>query len=231
MTSQASPEEAFIALRHTVGDAVKELKELRQETQELRGDLVRFGHELPIDYSETLEAIATSQKALEKRQAAVQDDLSSATSTKGFIARLSSAADSSFHEPSLELKEIVWNLRSDQPKIWEARKQRRFLWGVGAGSAFGGLLIAFALVWALFVIMPQSVADGAAKALIGEAGAWEAGYQLIRREAPSQADDIVYGQFFYQTNRKTVDACWQRAVKTKKDQKCEIVVPASLAPK
>ena len=102
--------------------------------------------------------------------------------------------------------------------------QRRWLMWTAGGSFVLGMMLFYGLARAL----PWDGNTYIAASIIGE-DRWNAGLELLRKSSPRNWNEIVADNEFMRANRSTFDACRAAAAKSKKDEKCTIIISPSPA--
>ncbi|MGE3335876.1 MAG: DUF6118 family protein [Rhodospirillaceae bacterium] len=105
-------------------------------------------------------------------------------------------------------------------EVWLTRKeQNRWLIRFGAG----GLLVGMILFYGLARALPFDGGSYIAASIVGE-DRWNAGLELLRKSDLDRWQEVVADHEFMRANRTTFDACRAAAAKSKKDEKCTIII-------
>lgn len=113
-----------------------------------------------------------------------------------------------------QLAAMVGNMRGQQEQLsW-------LLW-VGVVALVLGLAIS-----PVFAALLPFGLDGRVAALIMKTDRWRAGEALMAADSPEAWADLTAAAALLRPNKAALDVCREAAVKTKKEQRCPIVVPA-----
>jgi Family of unknown function (DUF6118) len=82
------------------------------------------------------------------------------------------------------------------------------------------------LISPMFVRMLPFGLDGRVAAFILHATRWEAGGALMAAEDPKAWADLGQAVAVWKENQTVIEACREAAARTKKEQRCSVVVPA-----
>ncbi len=101
-------------------------------------------------------------------------------------------------------------------------RRQQLTWLLGAG--FGALVLGV-LISPVFVRLLPFGWDGQVAAFIMRGDRWHAGADLMAAGSPAAWRDMEAAAELIQSNKAALAACWEAGTKTKKDQRCSIVVP------
>jgi len=213
-------EQAFDALRAEVAGMRQTLRSLPEVITKGRPT---------VDYTETLGAIAKKLEIVGNFMAAIEQHPAIRTTPAQYSQTMAAAgeglilksvreldsAKAAAVEERRELAAMIGTMRG-QWKQWE------WLGWTGGAAFILGLLIspAFARV------LPFGW-DGQVAAFIMNGDRWAAGSALMKAQSPEAWNVLMAAGKLTADNSAALAACREAAAKTKKEQRCTLVVPAS----
>ncbi len=218
MDESGSAERAFRALTAEVGGARQAIGAL-QEAWERRP---------PVDTTETLgvivsrlDTVAQSLALIEKHPALKltpdQHARAVVLAGEGLLREAEQKFDGAardFTFAQRELVEVVGTIR-------ERHQQWQWLAWTALGAFFLGLLIS-----PMFARVLPFGWDGQIAAFIMNADRWDAGSALMKAQSPEAWNVLIAAGKLTAGNSAALGVCREAAAKTKKEQRCSIVVPA-----
>jgi len=234
MQEGGDPAEAFDRLRAVVEGQDRELALLRRAVEGLAAERAHI--DVP-DYSETLGRMQQGLDATVDRIAVINDVIARSPALvmtpEQMAQRIGAAGNTARREDQAVLAKagedkarVMAELRAIAGSAWTRvdQKNRQLWFGLG-GAAIG------ILVWS---ILPGHVAREIAPASWQwperiaaqtlDLPKWEAGQRLMRAAAPDAFANIAAADRIITANRKAVQACYTKAVKTKKTVRCTIEI-------
>ena len=120
---------------------------------------------------------------------------------------------------AMDLRRLAASVRS-------ANEQKRWLWLVGGGGLFLGLLLYAMLAGPIARVMPASWQwpERMAVRVLDEPTFWDAGEHLMASASPPSWDVIVAAANLARDNRTTIETCREAAGKSEKAVRCTIKV-------
>ena len=219
-TEPTAAERAFDALR-------AEVAAMRQATRSLP-DLIKTIRPTT-DYTETLGAIAKRLEIVGNFMAAIEQHPAIRTTPAQYKQAIAAAGEGLMHKSVRELHDAtaaaVAERRDLAAMIGTMRgkwKQWEWLAWTGSGAFFLGLLIS-----PVFARVLPFGWDGHVAAFIMQADRWNAGTKLMQAHHPEAWRDLESAAALLGPNIASLAACRDAAAKTKKEQHCSIVVPAT----
>ena len=212
-------ERAFDALRAEVAamrQAMRSLPEVILKNQ-------------PADYTETLGAIAKKLEIVGSFMAAIEQHPAIRTTPAQYNQAIAAAGEGLMHKSVRELDSAkagaVEERRELAVMIGTMRgrwKQWEWLAWTGSEAFFLGLLIS-----PVFARVLPFGWDGHVAAFIMQADRWNAGTELMQAQSPEAWRDLEFAADLLTPNKAALAACREAAAKTKKEQRCTVVVPGS----
>jgi len=212
-------ERAFDALRAEVAgmrQAMRSLPEVILKNQ-------------PADTTETLGAIAKKLEIVGNFMAAIEQHPAIRTTPAQYHQALAAAGEGLMHKSVRELDSAkaaaVAERRELAAMIGTMRgqwKQWEWLGWTGIGAFILGLLIS-----PMFARVLPFGWDGHVAAFILNADRWNAGAALMEAGSPEAWRHLKSAAALLQPNESALAACWEAAAKTKKEQRCTVVMPAT----
>jgi hypothetical protein len=213
-----SAERAFRALTAEVGGARQAIRTLQEAWERQR----------PVDITETLgvivsrlNTVAQSLAVMEKHPALKltpdQHARAVVLAGEGLLRAAEQKFDSAardFTHAQRELVQLVGTIR-------ERHQQWEWLAWTGIAAFFLGLLIS-----PMFARVLPFGWDGQVAAFIMNADRWDAGSALMKAQSPEAWNVLMAAGKLTADNSAALGACREAAAKTKKEQRCSIVVPA-----
>lgn len=227
------PAAAFEALRETIqdlsADLRREMTTIRKGVEAAFDQFERQG--APVDYSadlgtmsQQLAMLAERVQGVEKspilRQGAEHYARALENGGKGLVQ----AAAQQFQNESRDFQRMARELAEQTYSARDRRRQDWWLIGVGAaGIALGVLLTLFAPR-----VLPFSTAPRAASVVMGD-DPWQAGMSMMMFASPDSWSRVASADKLIDDNKAAVADCRAAAIKAGKEQKCTIIVPASVS--
>ena len=228
------PAEAFDRLRAVIEGQDRELALLRRAVEGLAAE--RAAIDVP-DYTETLGHLQQGVDRTTGRLDHIGKMLTAAPvmamTPEQMAQRIAAAGNAARREDQAALAKagedkarVMAELRAIAGSAWtRADQKNRQLW-FGLGGAAIGIL-----VWSILPgLVAREIAPAswqwperiAARTL--DLPKWEAGQRLMRAAAPDAFANIAAADRIITVNRKAVQACYTKAVKTKKTVRCTIEI-------
>ena len=176
------------------------------------------------DYSKTLGEMANRLVSIERKPAMQM-------TPEDFEARIAAAATEARREDQATLAqakrehgEAVRDLRAITGTAIAIGEQNRRRWWWGGGGLLAGCLLWSVLPGFVARILPTSwhLPDRIAARTVREPTLWEAGTRIMRADSPAAWQSIAEAAEMRRDNREEIDACLQRAAKTKQPVRCTI---------
>lgn len=213
-----SAERAFRALTAEVGGARQAIRTLQESLERQR----------PVDTTETLgvivsrlDTVGQSLSLIEKHPALKltpdQHARAVVLAGEGLLREAVQKFDGAARDFTFAQRELVQTVGT----IRERREQWAWL-AIGAGAA---LLVGILISPVLASWLPFGW-DGQVAAYIMRADRWNAGTKLMQAHHPEAWQDLESAAALLKPNIATLAACRDAAAKTKKEQRCSVVVPA-----
>lgn len=178
------------------------------------------------DYSKTLGEMANRLVAIE-RQPAMQ------MTPEDFEARMTAAAarvrndeQTKLAQAKREHGEAVRDLRAIIGTANTIYEQMRLRWWYGGGGVLAGCLLWMVLPGFIARILPTNwhLPERIAARTVREPTLWEAGTRIMQADSPEAWQAIAEAAEIRRENREAIDACIQRAAKSKQPVRCTIRV-------
>lgn len=178
------------------------------------------------DYSKTLGEMANRLVSIERKPAMT-------ITPEDMVARIAAAASearrgdqATLAQAKREHGEAVRDLRAIIGTAIAIGEQNRRRWWWGGGGLLAGCLLWSALPGFVARILPTSwhLPERIAARTVREPTLWEAGTRLMQAGNPEGWQAIVDAADIQQANREAIDACVQRAIKTKQPARCSIQI-------
>ena len=120
---------------------------------------------------------------------------------------------------AMDLRRLAASVRS-------ANEQKRWLWFVGGGGLFLGLLLYAMLAGPIARLMPTSWhwPERMAVRLLGTGTVWETGRHLMISASPQSWNEIAAAFTLFDDNRRAIKKCRAAAAKEEKTVRCTIKV-------
>lgn len=220
-------------------EAAQAFEELRAEVTLMRRAVERLTAERmevpePPDYSETLGVIANNITATAQRVDILVKSPMLAMTPEQLAGRITAAASTARQEDRQTiatartgLEDVTRQLHGYLISARRGDEQNRWLmWTAIGGVVFGMIL------WAVFAgLVARAVPVSwqwpekmAARSL--DLPMWEGGQRLMRASAPEAFASIAAGDRIVTANRKALEACRQRANRSREKVRCTISVEA-----
>lgn len=218
--------EAFEGVRSELGRQSDEIALLRRAIEGIAA--ARDDRTEPPDYSETLGqltklATATYQRAETLRKAAEEEMVPRQVAARvaGAVAEDRQAVKTA----TGELRDATRALQGITVSARRGDEQNRWLILMAIGGIFIGMIL-----WAVFAgIVARAVPPSwhwpeqiAARTL--DMSMWEGGQRMMRTVAPDAFANIAAGDRIVTANRKALETCQKRAIKTRKAVQCTVTV-------
>lgn len=131
------------------------------------------------------------------------------------------AAAEQFQHESRVFRSAAQDLINQTESARDRHQQQRWLVGVGvAGILLGALLLLFGPR-----VFSHTVAPRVASLVMGDT-AWQAGMSMMMFASPESWSRVASADKLIEANKDAVADCRAAAVKTGKEQKCTVIVPA-----
>ena len=142
------------------------------------------------------------------------------------VVQAVSAARGEVQASKSVLDGAAMDLRRLTASVRSANEQKRWLWLVGGGGLFLGLLLYAMLAGPVARMMPASWQwpERMAVRMLDEPTIWDAGQHLMASVSPSSWDLIVAAANLARDNRSTIEKCREAAAKSEKAVRCTIKV-------
>ena len=129
------------------------------------------------------------------------------------------ASKSALDGAAMDLRRLAASVRS-------ANEQKRWLWFVGGGGLFLGLLLYAMLAGPIARMMPESWhwPERMAVRLLGTGTVWETGRHLMISASPQSWNEIAAAVALFDDNRRAIEKCRDAAAKGEKTVRCTIKV-------
>jgi len=178
------------------------------------------------DYSKTLGEMANRLVAIE-RQPAMQ------MTPEEFEARMTAAAVRARRDDEVlivaakrERGEAIRDLRAIICTANTIYEQKRLRWWYVGGGVLAGCLLWMVLPGFIVRILPTSwhLPERIAARTVRAPTLWEAGTRIMQADSPEAWQAIAEAAEMRRDNREAIDACIQRAAKSKQPVRCTIRV-------
>lgn len=178
------------------------------------------------DYSKTLGEMANRLVSIE-RQPAMQ------MTPEDFEARMTAAAARARRDDEVlivaakrERGEAIRDLRAIIGTANSIYEQKRLRWWYVGGGLLAGCLLWSVLPGFVARILPTSwhLPERIAARTVREPTLWNAGTRLMQAGNPEGWQAIVDAADLRQANREAIEACVQRAIKTKQPVRCSVQI-------
>lgn len=217
--AEMDPAQAFAALRAEVGALRRVVEALPEALEEIRAP--DYGSELG-HMAKGLETAAATLAAMEKHPALrltpEQHQAAVARAGEGLMRDALQKLDRATQEAERERHQLA-------RMIGTIRGKRDQLFWLIALPVLAFALTLFAspilLGW-----LPFGWPSDVAAIVMGE-DRWDAGWALLRAADPAGEEQAAEGDNLVKMNRKDLTACGEAAIKTKRDQRCLIIIPSS----
>ena len=232
----ASPEDA--------GDPAAAFEALRRTIEKQGGQLgaemtiIRRGVELaldksekirqPPDYGPDLGKIIQFLAVVEERLEAVEQSPILRNGAEHYARALERSGESlvrtaaqQLEGKGRDLEREANNLAAYTKSAYDRKSQDLRMWIAG----LAGLAVGVFLILLLPRILPFAADTHVASLVIG-LDRVRAGEAMITAADPAKARNIAWSSQFYETNAGGIEACFEAARQTGKEQKCTITVPA-----
>ncbi|SRR6266404_91868 len=211
-------EQAFDNLRAEVAGMRRALQGLAETLRQLS----------PVDYTETLGAMAKRLEILGSTMAAIEQHPAIRTTPTQYNQAIAAAGEGLMLKSVRELDSAkaaaVAERRELAAMIGTMRgqwKQRKWLGWTGIGAFILGLLIS-----PVFARVLPFGWDGHVAAFIMNGDRWGAGTALMKAGNPEAWRGLMNDFNLVKSNQEALAACHEAAAKTKKEQHCSVIVPA-----
>jgi hypothetical protein len=182
----------------------------------------------PPDYTETLGAIAKKLELMGNHIAAIEQHPAIRTTPAHYHQAIAAAGDGLVHKSVREFDSAkaaaVAERRELAVMIGTMRgkwKQWEWLGWTGIAAFVLGLLIS-----PMFARLLPFGWDGHVAAFIMNADRWDAGSALMKAQSPEAWNVLMAAGKLTADNSAALGACRDAAAKTKKEQRCSVLVPA-----
>jgi hypothetical protein len=178
------------------------------------------------DYSKTLGSMASRLVAIERKPAMQM-------TPEDFEARMTSAASRARREDQAALSQVkreqgeaVRDLRAIIGTTSTIAEQNSRRWWWGGGGLLAGMLLWAILPGVILRALPTSwhMPESMAAHIIGEPNLWDAGSRMMEAADANGWNTIIVAAEMRRDNRKTINACEQRAIETRRPVRCTIKV-------
>lgn len=217
--------------------AARAFEQLTREVSLLRGAVegltaARESIDIP-DYQPTLERTEKILVALAQRIDPIAKSPLLSMTPDSMASQIAAAATAARREDARLVAEARAGLdeaaREIGNRLASARRgdeQNRWLYIFAGGGLVLGFLFYAVLAGPIARSMPPSWLwpERMATRVLNEPGPWEAGQHLMQAAAPESWSAIVAASPLSDANRKTVQACRERAAKAKEPVRCTIEV-------
>ncbi len=211
-------EQAFDALRAEVAGMRRALQGLAETLRQLN----------PVDYTETLGAMAKRLEILGSTMAAIEQHPAIRTTPTQYNQAITAAGEGLVHKSVRELEGAMAAAVTERRELTAMigtmrgkRKQWEWLGWTGSAAFILGLLIS-----PVFARVLPFGWDGHVAAFIMHSDRWNAGTELMKAHHPEAWRDLESAAALLRPNMAALAACRDAAAKSKKEQHCGIVVPA-----
>ena len=142
------------------------------------------------------------------------------------VVQAVSAARGEVQASKFVLDGAVGDLRRLSASVRSANEQKRWLWLVGGGGLFLGLLLYAMLAGPIARLMPTSWhwPERMAVRLLGTGTVWETGRHLMISASPQNWNEIAAAFTLIDDNRRAIEKCRDAAAKGEKTVPCTIKV-------
>ena len=188
------------------------------------------------DYEPTLErtekilvALVHQIDGLAKKPAMTLTPENMGSRLNASIAETVNAARSQAQASKSALDGAVSDLRSVVLSARRADEQNRWLYIIGGGGVFVGLLLYAVLAGPIAQLAPASWQwpERMATRVLDQPPPWDAGQHLMVSASRSSWEEIVAAANLAKNNRATIDGCREAAEKAKKGVRCTVEVQAA----
>ena len=178
------------------------------------------------DYSKTLGEMANRLVSIE-RQPAMQ------MTPEDFEARMTAAAARARRDDEVlivaakrERGEAIRDLRAIIGTANSIYEQKRLRWWYVGGGLLAGCLLWSVLPGLVARILPTSwhLPERIAARTVRAPTLWEAGTRIMQADSPEAWQAIAEAAEMRRDNRQVIDACLQRAAKTKQPVRCTVKI-------
>ena len=212
-----SAERAFRALTAEISGTRQAMRALQESLEQRR----------PVDTTETLgvivsrlNTVAQSLAVMEKHPALKltpeQHARAVVLAGEGLLREAEQKFDGAARDFTFAQRELVQLVGT----IRERHQQWEWLAWTGIAAFFLGLLIS-----PMFARVLPFGWDGQIAAFIMNAGRWDAGSALMKAQSPEAWDVLMASGKLTADNSAALGTCRETAAKTKKEQRCVVVVP------
>lgn len=178
------------------------------------------------DYNSTLGEMAKRLGAIEGKPAMqiTPDDMASMMAVAAAEARREDRT--ALAEARKRHDDAAYGLERLLGTARTIAEQRRHLQWAAGGGMLAGMLLWSIMPGVTLRALPASwhMPESMAAHIIGEPSLWEAGSRMMQAGNPDGWQAIVQAAEIRRSNRDAIDACLQRAVKTKTPMRCTITV-------
>jgi hypothetical protein len=181
------------------------------------------------DYTDTLGAIAKKLEIVGNFMAAIEQHPAIRMTPMHYNQAIAAAGEELMHKAVRELESAkaatIQERRELAALIGTMRgrwKQWQWLGWTGIAAFVVGLLIS-----PIFARVLPFGWDGQIAAFIMNADRWNAGAALMQAQSPEAWHDLESAAQLLTPNKAALAACREAAARTKKEQRCTVVVPAS----
>ena len=142
------------------------------------------------------------------------------------VVQAVSAARGEVQASKSALDGAIGDLRRLAASVRSAKEQKRWLWLVGGGGLFLGLLLYAMLAGPIAQLMPTSWhwPERMAVRLLGTGTVWETGRHLMISASPQSWNESAAAVTLFDDNRRAIEKCRDAAAKGEKTVRCTIKV-------
>lgn len=215
------------------GNAARAFEDLRAEVSVLRRSIeslpAAWKANQPPDYTPSLGAISKRLQEVTAHLQAIEGHPALHMTPEHHQHAISQAGNALMRDVSNRLDQADHITRSHASTlvdlIGSAREQDRQLqWLLITGAA--ALLVGLLMSPVLARLLPFGL-DGRVAAIVMHADRWDAGSELMNKANPEAWKNLMAAVELSKSNRDAISACRDAAAKTKKEQRCVIVLSAS----
>lgn len=213
-------------------DAAQAFEDLRAEVAlqrrvvEALGDALE-SHQTP-DLSPDIARILKGQLQVQEKLGVLEAHPALQLTPVQHAQAIAHAGRGLLREATQQLQQAVQDVERERSQLGRLvagvktkRQQRQTLLWVGGAAVVTGLFLSPVLGG----MLPVSVSSRIAAFHMGE-DRWKAGALIMGAASPEQWDRVVESDRLVRANEDAVAACRQAAAKTKRDQRCAIVIPS-----
>jgi hypothetical protein len=225
------PAAAFDALRMKVdylaADLVREMTTIRKGVEYALDQLEQ--RSTPVDYGGELARMSQELGAITERLANIEQSPIHRQGPEHYARVLERggeglvrAAAQQFQNESRDFQRVAREMAEHTRSALTRRQQSVRMWvGFGAGMVFGACLLMF-----LPAFLPLAGSSHIAAMMMGY-DRITAGQAMIRAASPAAARAVSTGGWVYETNGHTIDKCIKDMLRSKREQRCTLILPVS----